>query len=63
MVDKQHVKGAIDKIKGAVKDAFGGATGDRRLQAEGKIDKAKGSVRNVVGDVKDAVRKGPTRRT
>ncbi len=55
-MDEQHVKGAGDKIKGAVKDAVGGATGDSKLQSEGKLDKAKGSARNAVGDVKDAVR-------
>ena len=55
-MDEQHVKGAADKVKGAVKDAVGGATGDSKLQAEGKLDKAKGNVRNVVGDAKDAVR-------
>ena len=57
-MDKQHVKGAIDKAKGAVKDAVGGATGNRTMQVEGKLDKAKGAVRGIVGDVKDAVRKG-----
>jgi uncharacterized protein YjbJ (UPF0337 family) len=55
-VDEQHVKGAGDKIKGAVKDAVGGATGDNKMQAEGKLDKAKGTARNVVGDAKDAVK-------
>lgn len=55
-MDEQHVKGAADKIKGAVKDAVGGATGDNKMQAEGKLDKAKGTARNVVGDAKDAVR-------
>jgi len=49
-VDEQHVKGAGDKIKGAVKDAVGGATGDSKLQSEGKLDKAKGSARKAVGD-------------
>jgi uncharacterized protein YjbJ (UPF0337 family) len=53
-MDKEHVKGAADKAKGAVKDAVGGLTGDDKLQAEGKIDKAKGAVRTAVGDVKDA---------
>ncbi len=53
-MDKQHVKGAIDKAKGAVKDTVGGATGNRQLQAEGKLDKAKGAVRGIVGDIKDA---------
>ena len=55
-MDEQHVKGAADKVKGAVKDAVGGATGDSKLQAEGKLDKAKGTARNVVGDAKDAVK-------
>jgi uncharacterized protein YjbJ (UPF0337 family) len=55
-MDKQHVKGAADKAKGAVKDAVGKMTGDKRMQAEGKVDKAKGSVRSAVGDVKEAAK-------
>jgi uncharacterized protein YjbJ (UPF0337 family) len=56
VMDKEHIKGAADKAKGAVKDAAGKLTGDKELQAEGKMDKAKGSAREAVGDVKDAVR-------
>ena len=56
-MDREHVKGAADKVKGAVKDAAGKVSGDRKLQAEGKIDKAKGAAHNVAGDAKDAVRK------
>jgi uncharacterized protein YjbJ (UPF0337 family) len=55
-MDKEHVKGAGDKAKGAVKDAVGGLTDDSKLQAEGKLDKAKGTARQAVGDVKDAAR-------
>ena len=55
-MDKEHVKGAADKVKGSVKDAVGGLTGDTELQAEGKMDKAKGDVRKAVGDAKDAVK-------
>ena len=55
-MDREHVKGAADKAKGAVKDTAGKITGDKELQSEGKIDKAKGSAHNVAGDVKDAVR-------
>jgi uncharacterized protein YjbJ (UPF0337 family) len=55
-MDKEHVKGAADKAKGAVKDAVGGLTGDSKLQAEGKMDKAKGAVHSAIGDVKDAVK-------
>jgi uncharacterized protein YjbJ (UPF0337 family) len=56
-VDKEHVKGAVDKAKGAVKDTFGKMTDDKKMQAEGKMDKAKGAAREALGDVKDAGRK------
>ena len=55
-MDREHVKGAADKVKGAIKDSAGKVTGDKNLQTEGKIDKAKGAAHNVAGDVKDAVR-------
>jgi uncharacterized protein YjbJ (UPF0337 family) len=55
-MDREHVKGAADKVKGAIKDTAGKVTGDKKLQAEGKLDKAKGSAHNVAGDVKDAAR-------
>ena len=55
-MDKEHVKGAADKAKGAIKDAAGKVTGDKELQAEGKMDKAKGAAHNAAGDAKDTVR-------
>jgi uncharacterized protein YjbJ (UPF0337 family) len=55
-MDKEHIKGAADKAKGAVKDTVGKMTGDTKMQAEGKVDKAKGTAHNVAGDVKDAAR-------
>jgi uncharacterized protein YjbJ (UPF0337 family) len=55
-MDREHVKGAADKAKGAIKEAAGKVMGDEKLQAEGKIDKAKGAAHNLVGDVKDAAR-------
>jgi uncharacterized protein YjbJ (UPF0337 family) len=55
-MDREHVKGAADKVKGAIKDTAGKVTGDKKLQAEGKLDKAKGAAHNVAGDVKDAAR-------
>lgn len=48
--------GTADKIKGSVKDAVGGATGDRRTQAEGKADKAKGEAKNAAQDAKEGAR-------
>ena len=56
-MDREHIKGAADKAKGAIKDTAGKITGHKKLQTEGKIDKAKGSAHNVAGDVKDAIRK------
>jgi len=55
-MDREHIKGAADKAKGAIKDTAGKLTGDKELQSEGKLDKAKGDVRNAVGNVKDAAR-------
>ena len=57
-MDKEHVKGAADKAKGAVKDAAGKLTDNKELQAEGKMDKAKCSAREALGDAKDAVKRG-----
>jgi uncharacterized protein YjbJ (UPF0337 family) len=56
-MDKEHIKGAADKVKGAIKEGAGKISGDDRLVAEGKADKAAGAARESVGDIKDAARK------
>ena len=56
-MDKEHIKGAADKVSGAAKEAAGKVTGNEKLEAEGKFDKAKGEVREAVGDAKDAAKK------
>ena len=40
-MDREHVKGAAEKAKGAIKDTVGKITDDKELQTEGKFDKAK----------------------
>jgi uncharacterized protein YjbJ (UPF0337 family) len=55
-MDREHIKGAADKVKGAVKDTAGKVTGDEKMQAEGKLDKAKGAAHNAAGDAKDTAR-------
>jgi uncharacterized protein YjbJ (UPF0337 family) len=55
-MDKQHIKGAADRAKGANKKPVAKMTGEKQMQAESKIDKAKGAAPSAVGDVKDAVR-------
>ncbi len=56
-MDKEHLKGAADKVSGAAKEAAGKVTGNKKLEAEGKIDKAKGEARDFIGDVKDAAKR------
>ncbi len=55
-MDKDRIEGSAQQAKGAVKEAFGKATGDTKMQAEGAADKAAGKVQNAIGGVKDAVR-------
>ena len=43
-MDKEHVKGAVDK-----------AVGSKKIETEGKVDQAKGAAHNAAGNVKDAV--------
>lgn len=57
-MDKQHVKGMANQVKGAVKEAVGKATDDPALEVEGRIDQAKGKAQRALGDAKDAVRDG-----
>lgn len=56
IMDREHIKGAADKVKGAVKDTAGKLTGDKKMQAEGKMDKARGAAHDAVGDAKDTAR-------
>jgi uncharacterized protein YjbJ (UPF0337 family) len=46
---KNSVKGKATEVKGKVKDAVGGLTGNPEMQAEGKIDQLAGKVQNAVG--------------
>jgi uncharacterized protein YjbJ (UPF0337 family) len=56
-MDREHVKGAADKAKGAVKQGAGKVSGDKEMEHEGTADKAKGEMHKAAGDVKDAARK------
>ncbi len=55
-MDREHVRGTADKVKGEIKNTAGKVTGDKKLETEGKFDKAKGSAHKVAGDLKDAVK-------
>jgi uncharacterized protein YjbJ (UPF0337 family) len=55
-MNNEHIKGAADKAKGAIKEVAGKVTGDQKLQGEGKVDKAKGAAHSAAGDIKDAAK-------
>lgn len=46
---ERSARGKGNDVKGKVKDAVGGLTGDTETQAEGKLDQAKGKVQDAVG--------------
>jgi uncharacterized protein YjbJ (UPF0337 family) len=43
------LQGKGSDLKGKIKDAVGGLTGDSRLQGEGKMDQLKGKVKDAIG--------------
>jgi uncharacterized protein YjbJ (UPF0337 family) len=55
-MDKDRVEGIGHQAKGAVKEAAGKVTGDKKTEAEGRGERAAGKVQNAVGGAKDAVR-------
>ncbi|HET6762949.1 MAG TPA: CsbD family protein [Longimicrobiaceae bacterium] len=46
---ENSLEGKFDNMKGKLKDAAGGLTGDTGMQAEGKMDQAKGKVQDAFG--------------
>ena len=55
-MDKDRSAGVGHQVKGAVKEAAGKVTGDKKLEAEGKGEKVGGKVQNAVGGAKDTAR-------
>ena len=53
-MDREHMKGAADKAKGAIKDTAGKAAGD---ETEVSFDKPLGSSHNDQADLRDVARK------
>lgn len=49
MWNKDEREGKADELKGKVKQAVGGLTGNEELKAEGKIDEAVGKAKTAVG--------------
>ena len=47
--------GKTDQVKGQVKEAVGGLTGDKDLESEGKADRRAGEAKEKLADAKDKV--------
>jgi uncharacterized protein YjbJ (UPF0337 family) len=52
---ENRLKGKGEEMKGRLKDAAGGLTGDSGMQSEGKWDQLKGKVRDKVGDAQQSL--------
>jgi uncharacterized protein YjbJ (UPF0337 family) len=46
---EHSLEGKGTDLKGHLKDAIGGLTGDKSLQGEGKLDQLKGHVKDALG--------------
>ena len=51
------IEHAAEEAKGKVKEGFGKATGNERVEAEGQADQASANVKQAGDDVADAAKK------
>ena len=56
-MNNDQKEGAVQNIKGRVKEAAGALSGDKTTQAEGLGERVAGAAKKVVGDVKHEVSK------
>lgn len=57
-MNKDHLKGGLDDMKGRVKEELGHVTGDTRTETEGFGSRIKGKVEKGLGDARDAIKRG-----
>lgn len=50
---EDRTEGAMDKVKGRLKEAAGAVTGDKDLKAEGRSDQRKGTTKEKKGKLKN----------
>ncbi|WP_197716866.1 CsbD family protein [Mesorhizobium sp. DCY119] len=56
MVNKDQIKGVAKQASGAVKEAAGKVTGNKKTQAEGTAEKVAGKVQKGYGDAKEKIK-------
>src|SRR5262245_49121739 len=57
-MNRDEIKGKVEKAKGYVKDKAGELMNDPELETEGEIERAKGTVRENVGRAKRKAKDG-----
>jgi uncharacterized protein YjbJ (UPF0337 family) len=57
-MEKKHVEGKAEDLKGRAKQALGDLTDDDRLRGEGTLDRLKGKAKEVAGDIAEKVKEG-----
>jgi uncharacterized protein YjbJ (UPF0337 family) len=57
-MNRDEIKGKIDKAKGYVKDKTGEITNDPELETEGELERGAGAVREGFGKAKRKVQEG-----
>lgn len=55
-MNKDQVKGSMEKAKGSVKETVGKAVGSEKMKVEGAAEKAAGTVRKAAGDAKETAK-------
>ena len=55
-MDLDRIEGAGHEVKGAVKEAAGKVTGDKKTQLKGNVEKNVGTAQRELGEAKDDVR-------
>jgi uncharacterized protein YjbJ (UPF0337 family) len=55
-MNKDQVKGRVETVKGAIKEAAGNLVGNKSLEAEGVVQKTVGKVQSTLGDARSEVK-------
>jgi uncharacterized protein YjbJ (UPF0337 family) len=60
-MNKSNVSGAVDQVKGKIKQGVGEAVGNQNLANSGVADQVKGAAKETWGNAKDAVNESAQR--
>ncbi|MEA9601499.1 CsbD family protein [Polynucleobacter sp. MG-28-Ekke-A2] len=55
-MNKDQVKGRVETVKGAIKEAAGNLVGNKSLETEGVVQQVVGKVQSNLGDAKSELK-------